>query len=58
MLKVAESRSPQAGGPDWIGFVLFTVALASLVYGLIESNEKSFGNGAGARLLRRGRACC
>ena len=25
--------------------MLFTVALASLVYGLIESNEKSFGNG-------------
>src|SRR5580698_10257420 len=43
VMKVAESRSPQASGPDWIGFVLFTVALASLVYGLIESNEKSFG---------------
>jgi EmrB/QacA subfamily drug resistance transporter len=43
-LKVSESRSPQASRPDWIGFVLFTVALASLVYGLIESNEKSFGN--------------
>jgi EmrB/QacA subfamily drug resistance transporter len=43
-LKVSESRSPQASGPDWVGFVLFTVALASLVYGLIESNEKSFGN--------------
>ena len=43
-LKVSESRSPQASRPDWIGFVLFTVALASLVYGLIESNEKSFSN--------------
>jgi len=42
MLKVAESRSPQASGPDWPGFVLFTVALSSLVYGLIESNQKSF----------------
>ncbi len=42
MLKVAESRSPQASGPDWLGFVLFTVALSSLVYGLIESNQKSF----------------
>ena len=41
-LKVAESRAPQASGPDWAGFVLFTVALASLVYGLIESNRKSF----------------
>ena len=42
VLKVAESRSPQASGPDWLGFVLFTVALSSLVYGLIESNQKSF----------------
>ncbi|HEX3753084.1 MAG TPA: MFS transporter, partial [Streptosporangiaceae bacterium] len=43
-LKVSESRSPAASRPDWLGFVLFTVALASLVYGLIESNEKSFSN--------------
>ena len=42
ILKVAESRAPQASGPDWLGFVLFTVALSSLVYGLIESNQKSF----------------
>jgi EmrB/QacA subfamily drug resistance transporter len=41
-LRVSESRAPQASGPDWIGFVLFTVALASLVYGLIESNQRSF----------------
>src|SRR5260370_1625488 len=40
--KVAESRSPQASRPDWAGFLLFTVALSSLVYGLIESNQKSF----------------
>jgi EmrB/QacA subfamily drug resistance transporter len=44
LTKVAESRSPQAQRPDWIGFGLFTVALASLVYGLIESNEESFGS--------------
>ncbi len=44
MMKVAESRAPQASRPDWAGFALFTVALASLVYGLIESNEKSFSN--------------
>jgi EmrB/QacA subfamily drug resistance transporter len=40
--KVAESRAPQASRPDWAGFLLFTVALSSLVYGLIESNQKSF----------------
>src|SRR5271170_5864130 len=37
VLKVAESRAPQAAGPDWAGFSLFTLALSSLVYGLIES---------------------
>jgi EmrB/QacA subfamily drug resistance transporter len=39
--KVAESRAQQATRPDWAGFALFTVALASLVYGLIESSQKS-----------------
>ena len=42
VMKVAESRAPQASRPDWLGFVLFTVALSSLVYGLIESNQRSF----------------
>ncbi|HMH92406.1 MAG TPA: MFS transporter [Streptosporangiaceae bacterium] len=42
VLRVAESRSPAARRPDWIGFVLFTVALSALVYGLIESNQRSF----------------
>ncbi len=41
-LKVSESRAPQASGPDWLGFVFFTVSLASLVYGLIESSQRSF----------------
>jgi EmrB/QacA subfamily drug resistance transporter len=45
VLKVTESRAPHASGPDWAGFALFTVALASLVYGLIESNQRSFTNG-------------
>lgn len=44
VLKVAESRSPQGRRPDWLGFVLFTLSLCSLVYGLIESNQKSFGS--------------
>jgi EmrB/QacA subfamily drug resistance transporter len=45
VLKVAESRAPRASRPDWAGFSLFTVALASLVYGLIESNQRSFTDG-------------
>jgi EmrB/QacA subfamily drug resistance transporter len=43
--KVAESRAPDASRPDWAGFALFTVALSSLVYGLIESNQRSFTDG-------------
>ena len=45
LFKVAESRSPRASRPDWAGFALFTVALSSLVYGLIESNQRSFTDG-------------
>jgi MFS family permease len=41
-MRVAESRAPSATGPDWAGFVIFTAALASLIYGLIESNQRSF----------------
>ncbi len=44
LMKVAESRAPQASRPDWAGFVFFTAALSSLVYGLIESNQRSFTN--------------
>lgn len=43
--RVAESRSPQARRPDWAGFALFSVALSSLVYALIESNQRSFDDG-------------
>jgi EmrB/QacA subfamily drug resistance transporter len=43
--RVAESRAPDASRPDWAGFALFTVALSSLVYGLIESNQRSFTDG-------------
>jgi EmrB/QacA subfamily drug resistance transporter len=45
MTKVAESRAPHARRPDWPGFVLFAAALASLIYALIESNERSFTDG-------------
>ncbi|UIJ35354.1 MFS transporter [Allobranchiibius sp. GilTou73] len=40
--RVAESRNPKAKRPDWIGFVLFTASLSSLVYALIESGRTSF----------------
>jgi EmrB/QacA subfamily drug resistance transporter len=41
-LRVGESRQPQATRPDWPGFATFTIALLSLIYGLIESNTKGF----------------
>jgi EmrB/QacA subfamily drug resistance transporter len=44
-LRVAESRLPQATRPDWPGFAAFTVALLSLIYGLIESNTRGFTSG-------------
>ena len=44
-MKVAESRAPEASRPDWLGFVAVHAALASLVYGLIESNQRSFTDG-------------
>jgi EmrB/QacA subfamily drug resistance transporter len=59
VMKVAESRASRASRPDWPGFVVFTAALAFGVYGLIESNQRSFSDGlvlgclaaAGALLL-------
>ncbi len=42
IMRVSESRQPKASRPDWAGFVLFTAALACLVYALIESSQKSF----------------
>src|SRR5580698_10623342 len=45
LTRVAESRAPVARRPDWPGFVLFTIALSALVYGLIESSQKTFGSG-------------
>ncbi len=42
VLRVTESRQARATRPDWVGFVLFTGALGSLIYALIESSRRSF----------------
>ncbi len=42
--RVVESRAERARRPDWAGFVLFTAALASLVYALIQSGSWGFGS--------------
>ncbi len=43
LTRVVESRNPGARRPDWLGFVLFTGGLTSLIYALIESGLASFG---------------
>ncbi len=42
--EVDESRLPGAPRPDWWGFVTFSVALASLVFGLIRSQADGWGS--------------
>ena len=44
LLRVNESRDPAAAHPDWMGFLTFSAALATLVYGLIESNSHAWGS--------------
>ena len=42
--RVQESKSPRPTPPDWIGFVLLTTGLVSLVYGLIRAGEISWSD--------------
>src|SRR6516164_2607689 len=42
--KAEESKSPRPAPPDWAGFVLWTGALVSLVYGLIRAGETSWSD--------------
>jgi EmrB/QacA subfamily drug resistance transporter len=44
LLRVEESRDPEASRPDWLGFLTFSSALGLLVYGLIESSTHSWGS--------------
>jgi EmrB/QacA subfamily drug resistance transporter len=43
-LRVHESKLPHAPRPDWIGATTFTLALASLIYALIESGSRGFSD--------------
>ena len=45
LMRVHESKAPQARRPDWLGVLTFTLALGSLVYALIESSERGFSAG-------------
>jgi EmrB/QacA subfamily drug resistance transporter len=44
LLRVDESRDPNAKRPDWIGFLTFSSGLAALVFGLIRSNADGWGS--------------
>jgi len=43
--RVKESHDPRAGSPDWFGFVTFSLALGSLVYGLIRAGQTQWSDG-------------
>jgi EmrB/QacA subfamily drug resistance transporter len=45
LMKLDESRAPQGARLDIPGFVVFTAALATLVFGLIESSLDGWGSG-------------
>ena len=45
LTRVRESHDPRAGSPDWFGFVTFSLALGSLVYGLIHAGQTEWSNG-------------
>jgi EmrB/QacA subfamily drug resistance transporter len=44
LTRVTESKDPDAGRPDWFGFVTFSLALGALVYGLIEAGQTSWSD--------------
>ena len=45
LTRVVESKDPNAGRPDWFGFVSFSLALGALVYGLIEAGQGAWSDG-------------
>jgi EmrB/QacA subfamily drug resistance transporter len=44
LLRVDESRDPNATRPDWIGFLTFSGGLAAFVYALIRSGSAGWGS--------------
>jgi EmrB/QacA subfamily drug resistance transporter len=43
-IKVAESKVPEPGKPDWPGFAFLTTGLVGLVYALIRASETSWSD--------------
>lgn len=44
LMKVADSRDPNATGVDWAGLVTFSASLFLLVFALVQGNEKGWGS--------------
>jgi EmrB/QacA subfamily drug resistance transporter len=44
LLRVPESREQRSAPPDWAGFVIFSGALAALVFGLIRGNAAGWSS--------------
>jgi EmrB/QacA subfamily drug resistance transporter len=44
LTRVAESRDPNAGPPDWPGLVTFSVGLFLLIFALVRGNPEGWGS--------------
>ncbi len=44
LIRIDESRDPNAHRPDWLGFLTFSAGLAALVFGMIRSNVDGWGS--------------
>jgi EmrB/QacA subfamily drug resistance transporter len=44
LMRVRESRNPDAGPIDWAGLVLFSAALGALIFGLQRGNDEGWGS--------------
>ena len=44
MMKLADSKDPEATGVDWAGLVTFSAGLFLLVLALIRGNDKGWGS--------------
>ena len=52
--RVDESRAQHPGRPDFAGFVLLTLGLVGLIYGLIRAGETGWGDSAAIAALAAG----
>jgi EmrB/QacA subfamily drug resistance transporter len=44
LTKVAESSDPDAGPPDWLGLISFSVGLFLLIFALVRGNAEGWGS--------------